>query len=225
MPSSCRAAKVTGSFSFEAGASDRSACRSKRTFPVWRSMASAADDAGELPRTASAFASRAVSGSAPPAACEHTTSATTTASSPLRTGPLLPRPRRAGSRPRGRWATRPLRAPLDAARIARGASFPMVDVLQKIQAILSTKSGDLDSIERTLTDGYAHALSLEAEKWRLERRLTEAVQGIDEGDTVAKAREISSIAERIDGNQDELEHLRGVLADLRRHADGLRIAS
>jgi hypothetical protein len=101
----------------------------------------------------------------------------------------------------------------------------MVDVLQKIQAILSTKSGDLDSIERTLTDGYAHALSLEAEKWRLERRLTEAVQGIDEGDTVAKAREISSIAERIDGNQDELEHLRGVLADLRRHADGLRIAS
>jgi len=101
----------------------------------------------------------------------------------------------------------------------------MVDVLQKIQAILSTKSGDLDSIERTLTDGYAHALSLEAEKWRLERRLTEDVQGIDEGDTVAKAREISSIAERIDGNQDELEHLRGVLADLRRHADGLRIAS
>ena len=101
----------------------------------------------------------------------------------------------------------------------------MVDVLQKIQAILSTKSGDLDSIERTLTDGYAHALTLEAEKWRLERRLTAAVQGIDEGDTAAKAREISSIAERIDGNQDELEHLRGVLADLRRHADGLRIAS
>jgi hypothetical protein len=101
----------------------------------------------------------------------------------------------------------------------------MVDVLQKIQAILSAKSGDLDSIERTLTDGYAHALSLEAEKWRLERRLTEAVQGIDEGDTAAKAREISSIAERIDGNQDELAHLRGVLADLRRHADGLRIAS
>ena len=101
----------------------------------------------------------------------------------------------------------------------------MVDVPQKIQAILSAKSGDLDSIERTLTDGYAHALSLEAEKWRLERRLTEAVQGIDEGDTVANAREISSIAERIDGNQDELERLRGVLADLRRHADGLRIAS
>jgi len=102
----------------------------------------------------------------------------------------------------------------------------MVDVLlQNIQAILSTKSGDLDAIERTLTDGYAHALSLEAEKWRLERRLTEAVQGLESGDTAAKAREISSLAERIDGNQDELETLRGVLADLRRHADGLRIAS
>ena len=101
----------------------------------------------------------------------------------------------------------------------------MVDVLQKIQAMLSTKSGDLDSIERTLTDGYAHALSLEAEKWRLERRVTEVVQEIDAGDTAAKARELSSLAERLDGNQDELERLRGVLADLRRHADGLRIAS
>jgi hypothetical protein len=101
----------------------------------------------------------------------------------------------------------------------------MVDVLQKIQAMLTAKSGDLDSIERTLTDGYAHALSLEAEKWRLERRLTEVAQGIKGGDTEAKTRELSSLAERLDGNQGELETLRGVLADLRRHADGLRIAS
>jgi hypothetical protein len=101
----------------------------------------------------------------------------------------------------------------------------MVDVLQKIQAMLTAKSGDLDSIERTLTDGYAHALSLEAEKWRLERRLTQVAQGIEGGDTQAKARELSSLAERLDGNQGELETLRGVLADLRRHADGLRIAS
>jgi len=101
----------------------------------------------------------------------------------------------------------------------------MVDVLQKIQAMLTAKSGDLDSIERTLTDGYAHALSLEAEKWRLERRLTQVAQGIEGGDTQSKARELSSLAERLDGNQGELETLRGVLADLRRHADGLRIAS
>ena len=101
----------------------------------------------------------------------------------------------------------------------------MVDVLQKIQAMLSSKSHDLDSIERTLTDGYAHALSLEAEKWRLERRLTEVAQEISGSDTEAKARELSSLAERLDGNQGELEHLRGVLADLRRHADGVRLAS
>jgi chromosome segregation ATPase len=101
----------------------------------------------------------------------------------------------------------------------------MVDVLQKIQAMLSSKSHDLDSIERTLTDGYAQALSLEAEKWRLERRLTEVAQEIDGNDTEAKARELSSLAERLDGNQGELERLRGVLADLRRHADGVRLAS
>jgi hypothetical protein len=107
----------------------------------------------------------------------------------------------------------------------RSPPLLMVDVLQNIQAMLSAKTGDLDSIERTLTDGYAHALSLEAEKWRLERRLTEVAQGIEGGDTKAKARELSSLAERLDGNQGELETLRGVLADLRRHADGLRVAS
>ena len=101
----------------------------------------------------------------------------------------------------------------------------MLDVLQKIQAMLTAKSRDIDSIERTLTDGYAHALSLEAEKWRLERRLTEVAQGIKGGDTEAKTRELSSLAERLDGNQGELETLRGVLADLRRHADGVRVAS
>jgi len=101
----------------------------------------------------------------------------------------------------------------------------MVDVLQKIQAMLTAKSRDLDSIEHTLTDGYAHALSLEAEKWRLERRLTEVAQGIEGGDTQAKTRELSSLADRLDGNQGELETLRGVLADLRRHADGVRVAS
>lgn len=101
----------------------------------------------------------------------------------------------------------------------------MVDVLHKIQAMLSSKSHDLDSIERTLTDGYAHALSLEAEKWRLERRIAEVTQGIQRGDTAQKARELATLAKRLDGNEGRLTRLRALLVDLRRHANGVRVGS
>jgi tRNA C32,U32 (ribose-2'-O)-methylase TrmJ len=101
----------------------------------------------------------------------------------------------------------------------------MIDVLEKIQAILRANTRDLDQIERTLTDGYAQALSLEAERFRLERRLTEVAHGLERGDAETKAHELRSLAARLDGNSGELRTLRGVLADLRRHADGVRVAN
>jgi tRNA C32,U32 (ribose-2'-O)-methylase TrmJ len=101
----------------------------------------------------------------------------------------------------------------------------MIDVLEKIKAILATNTSDLDQIERTLTDGYAQALSLEAERWRLERRLTEVAHGLERGDAEEQAHELRSLAARLHGNSGELETLRGVLADLRRHADGVRVAN
>jgi hypothetical protein len=101
----------------------------------------------------------------------------------------------------------------------------MTELFEQINALIRASARDLDAIERTLTDGYAEALSLEAEKWRLQKRIAEVAQGIQRGDTVKKARELSTLAKRLDGNDGDLTKLRAVLGDLRRHADDVRVAA
>ena len=98
----------------------------------------------------------------------------------------------------------------------------MTELLQTIQTIISSETDDLAQIERTLTDGYAHALELEGEKLRLERRVSEITQKIDRGDSAEHARELASLAGRLDGNAGALAKLRGVLGELRRHASSVR---
>jgi predicted nucleic acid-binding Zn-ribbon protein len=101
----------------------------------------------------------------------------------------------------------------------------MTELLDQIRVLIADAADDLDRIERTLTDGYAHALSLEAEGMRLEKRMGELAQGIQRGDTAKKARELSDLARRIDANGEDLSKLRSLLGDLRRHADGVRVGS
>jgi hypothetical protein len=101
----------------------------------------------------------------------------------------------------------------------------MTELLEKIETLIASEARDLEQIERTLTDGYAEALSLEAERWRIERRIAEVTQGIQRGDTARKARELASLSKRLDGNQTTLSRLRAVLNDLRRHANGVRLGS
>ena len=101
----------------------------------------------------------------------------------------------------------------------------MTELLQNINALISAPTGDRETIERILTDGYAHALSLEAEKWRLEKRISEVAQGLQRGDTAKKARELATLAKRIDSNIGDLAHLRSVLADLRRQLDAVSVGS
>jgi hypothetical protein len=101
----------------------------------------------------------------------------------------------------------------------------MTELLKQISALISEPARDLDTIERTLTDGYAHALSLEAETWRLEKRIKEVAQTLQRGDTAKKAREIASLAERVEGSVGDLTTLRALLADLRRHADDVRVGA
>jgi len=98
----------------------------------------------------------------------------------------------------------------------------MTELLEKINALISAPTRDLDTIERTLTDGYAHALSLEAEKWRLEKRINEVAQSLQRGDT-AKVREIATLAKRVEGSVGDLTALRSLLTDLRRQADAVRV--
>ena len=101
----------------------------------------------------------------------------------------------------------------------------MTELLEKIKGLMSAPARDLETIERTLTDGYAQALSLEAEKWRLEKRINEVAQSLERGDTAQKARELAVLANRVEGNVGDLVALRSVLADLRRHADAVRVGS
>ena len=94
----------------------------------------------------------------------------------------------------------------------------------QISRLIRTDVGDLERIERTLTDGYAQALSLEAERFRLEKRMAEVTHDLQRGDTRQKAKELSSLARRLDGNAGDLSKLREVLGELRRHADAVRLA-
>jgi hypothetical protein len=99
----------------------------------------------------------------------------------------------------------------------------MTELLETIQTMISSETDDLAQIERTLTDGYAHALALEGEKLRLEKRVTEITQTIGRGDSGEHARELASLAKSIDGKLGALVRLRAQLAELRHHAERVRV--
>ena len=101
----------------------------------------------------------------------------------------------------------------------------MTELLEQINALISAPARDLETIERTLTDGYAHALSIEAEKWRLEKRINEVAQSLEHGNTAKKAQELSTLARRLDVNAGDLVRLRALLSELRRHADDVRVSA
>src|SRR5215210_7827182 len=75
------------------------------------------------------------------------------------------------------------------------------DVVDSIRALLdSGEDVDLVALERTLTDGYAHALSLEAERWRIEKRIGEVAAMLNGTDEAPKTRELASLARRLEAS-------------------------
>jgi hypothetical protein len=72
------------------------------------------------------------------------------------------------------------------------------------------------SVEKTLTDGYAHALALEGERLRVERRLRAIVRDSDRAETTDA--EVASLASSVAVLDRKLADLRGLLAELRAHA-------
>jgi ABC-type phosphate transport system auxiliary subunit len=80
----------------------------------------------------------------------------------------------------------------------------------------------LARLERTLTDGYAYALELESERWRLEQRLSELAGELHEGDQDVKGQELAQISRRLSSTGIALESLRSTLARLRNHATAVR---
>jgi uncharacterized protein YicC (UPF0701 family) len=72
----------------------------------------------------------------------------------------------------------------------------------------------LDTIESTLTDGYAEALVLEAERSRLERRLGEVARDAGEVSAHSVAAELAQLSERLDAADEDIARLRSLLQSL-----------
>ena len=88
-------------------------------------------------------------------------------------------------------------------------------LLDQINAVAADGTAGREHVERTLTDGYAHALTLESERLRLQKRIDELAHRQDTG---ADAEELKLLARELDGNALDLSKLRQALAELRRSA-------
>jgi hypothetical protein len=91
-------------------------------------------------------------------------------------------------------------------------------MLEQIEDLLNEETPALADVESTLTDGYAQALALEAERWRLERRLGEVARAGGDG----AGEEVTSIGRRLNTTDGELAVLRRMLGVLHERARALR---
>jgi hypothetical protein len=72
----------------------------------------------------------------------------------------------------------------------------------------------LDTIESTLTDGYAAKLALEAERWRIEQRLGMVARDAGEVKAHGVAAELAELSDRLETTDGELARLRSLLRRL-----------
>jgi hypothetical protein len=80
---------------------------------------------------------------------------------------------------------------------------------------LAADPGDRAAIEDALTRGYAQALSLEAERLRLDRRITALAAGLVTDGASARVAELAELARRRAHADGELTRLREALLVLR----------
>jgi hypothetical protein len=92
---------------------------------------------------------------------------------------------------------------------------------EQIEKLLSADAPTLARMEDTLTEGYARALALEAERWRLERRIGEVAR---EGRTDI-SEELRSLGTRLTHADGELANLRSLLGSLNERARVARLAA
>jgi len=89
-------------------------------------------------------------------------------------------------------------------------------LLEKITALLAeAEDGDDPArLERTLTDGYARALTLETERSRLQKEIGELTVTVGEGDA-ADRRRLASLIRQVKRQEGDLGTLRALLRRLR----------
>ena len=97
-------------------------------------------------------------------------------------------------------------------------------LLEEISALLEAGEAvdDPARLERTLTDGYARALTLEAERRRLEKQIGILTVAVGTGDAAAR-RELAALVRRVKRQELDLGALRAQLGRLRRrHSSAVR---
>ncbi|HXH95618.1 MAG TPA: hypothetical protein VNH40_00275 [Gaiellaceae bacterium] len=102
--------------------------------------------------------------------------------------------------------------------------MPVHDQIAELLSRPPTGDGapTLAAVEETLTEGYAQALALEAERWRLERSLGDVAREAHNGDAVEVAKKLAGLSERLTTATGELARLRALLARLHDRARQLR---
>jgi uncharacterized protein involved in exopolysaccharide biosynthesis len=95
----------------------------------------------------------------------------------------------------------------------------LLTLITRIDSLLQAppESDDADvraHMETTLTDGYARALALEAELWRLQREIGGIAADLAEGGD-ARTKELASLARRFARSEKDLTSLRQTLVSLR----------
>jgi hypothetical protein len=95
-------------------------------------------------------------------------------------------------------------------------------VLDDIAALTAAPSPGLAEVERTLADGYACALAIEAERLGLQRRLEHSARELGTRPPAARIAEVSGLANGVARVDDELSELRSALATLAGVARRLR---
>jgi hypothetical protein len=83
----------------------------------------------------------------------------------------------------------------------------------------------LELVDETLTEGYAHVLQLEAERWRIERRIAELVAALPSETSELGAAELAELSQRRTSANESIAALRALLDSLRERRSELRNAA
>jgi hypothetical protein len=94
-------------------------------------------------------------------------------------------------------------------------------LIERVSALLDDSVRD---VEGTLTDGYAGALALEAERVRLERRFAELARALADNQGSEGLPELRSLRLDISRTDDELSRLRSVLTLVRERLTAAGVA-